>query len=42
MVELVDSAEKIDALLPALDEMVGEGLITIEKVRVIAYRHSRP
>lgn len=41
VVELVDRAERIAALLPALDGMVGEGLITIEKVQVIAYRHGR-
>ena len=41
VVELVDQAEKIDALLPELDAMVSEGLITLEKVRVIAYRHTR-
>jgi PII-like signaling protein len=36
----VDSPERIEAFLPDLDKMVGEGLITIEKVRVIAYRHA--
>jgi len=39
IVEIVDSAEKIAAILPELDRMVGEGLITLENVRVIAYRH---
>ena len=39
VVEIVDSAEKIAAILPELDTMVGEGLITLENVRVIAYRH---
>jgi uncharacterized protein len=39
IVEIVDSAEKIAAILPELDTMVGEGLITLENVRVIAYRH---
>jgi uncharacterized protein len=38
----VDSAEKIAAILPDLDRMVGEGLITLENVRIIAYRHSAP
>ena len=38
VVEIVDAAEKIDAILPLLDEMIPEGLITLEKVRVIAYR----
>jgi PII-like signaling protein len=38
VVEIVDEAEKIEAFLPALDEMVDEGMVTLEKVRVIAYR----
>jgi PII-like signaling protein len=38
VVECVDSEEKIDAILPDLDRMIGGGLITLEKVRVIAYR----
>lgn len=39
IVEIVDSTEKIAAILPELDTMVEEGLITLENVRVIAYRH---
>jgi uncharacterized protein len=39
VVEIVDSAEKIEALLPIIDEMVQEGLVTLERVRVIQYRH---
>jgi PII-like signaling protein len=38
VVEIVDSAERIESFLPELDEMVSEGMLTIEKVRVIAYR----
>jgi hypothetical protein len=38
VVEIVDAAERIEAVLPILDEMIGEGLITLEKVQVIAYR----
>jgi PII-like signaling protein len=38
VVEIVDRAERIEAFLPALDEMVDEGMVTLEKVRVIAYR----
>jgi hypothetical protein len=41
VIEIVDSKEKIDELLPHLDEMVGEGLITLEKVQVIRYRAGR-
>jgi len=38
IIEIVDSPEKIDLLLPHLDAMVTEGLITLEKVHVIQYR----
>ena len=40
IVEIVDSEENVNKLLPFLDEAVKEGLITMEKVRVIKYRHS--
>ena len=39
VVEIVDKAERIESILPALDEMVTEGLITLEKAHIIAYRH---
>jgi len=39
VIEIVDTEEKINLLLPFLDENVKEGLITLEKVRVIKYRH---
>lgn len=38
VVEIVDSAENIDRVLPRLDAMVEEGMVTVEKVHVIAYR----
>lgn len=38
VIEMVDTAERIEAILPRLDEMVGEGMVTIEAVRVISYR----
>ena len=38
VVEIVDSPEKIEAFLPALKRMAGDGLVTIEKVRVISGR----
>jgi hypothetical protein len=38
VVEIVDSLEKIEAFLPVLDELIKDGLVTIEKVRVIHYR----
>lgn len=40
LIELVDTEENLNKLLPFLDEAVTEGLITLEKVRVIKYRHS--
>ena len=39
VIEIVDSADKIDSLLPIVDEMVQEGMVTVERVRVIQYRH---
>jgi PII-like signaling protein len=42
VIECVDSEEKINAILPDLDEMLDGGLITLEKAKVIAYRaHDR-
>lgn len=41
VVEIVDSAEKIDAILPIIEEMVQEGLVTLENIRVIQYRHNK-
>ena len=38
VVEIVDRPERVEAFLPLLDEMVGEGMMTLEKVRVVAYR----
>jgi PII-like signaling protein len=40
VVEIVDAAEKVQSLLPFLDEAVGEGMITIEAVKVLRYRHN--
>lgn len=41
VIEVVDTAEKIDALLPALDAMIEDGLVTIETVQVLRYRSGR-
>lgn len=38
IVEIVDRPERIEAFLPVLEEMVDEGMMTLEKVRIIAYR----
>lgn len=40
VVEIVDSEDKIEAFLPELNKMISEGLVTLEKVRVIVYRHN--
>lgn len=37
IVEVVDSEEKIQAVLPMLDPMLEGGLVTLERVRVIRY-----
>ena len=42
LIEIVDSEEHIEQILPVLDEMVGEGLVTVEKVHIIAYRGTTP
>jgi PII-like signaling protein len=42
VIEIVDEPERIEEILPALDEMVGDGLITLERVRVISYRGGQP
>jgi PII-like signaling protein len=40
VIEIVDTGDKIQTLLPFLDEVVAEGMITIEAVRVLRYRHN--
>ena len=40
VIEIVDEPSKIESFLPTLDAMIKEGLVTIEKVRIIAYRHN--
>lgn len=38
IIEIVDSAEKIQQFLPKLDPMIADGLITLEKAEVLVYR----
>lgn len=38
LIECVDTVEKVEAVLPVLDDMIEEGLVTIEKVDVRVYR----
>jgi PII-like signaling protein len=40
VIEIVDTEENLNKIIPFLDETVKEGLITLEKVKVIKYRHS--
>ena len=41
VVECVDTQEKIEAILPEIDEMIDAGLITLERAKVILYRAKR-
>ena len=41
VVEVVDTAENIERVLPQLDDMIEEGLVTTERVNVIAYRRAQ-
>lgn len=38
IVEIVDTEERIQGFLPLLDELITEGLVTMEKAKVITYR----
>jgi uncharacterized protein len=40
VIEIVDIPERIDAIVPLLDEMVGEGMLTLERVHIVSYRSS--
>jgi PII-like signaling protein len=42
VIECVETEERIQAILPALDAMIGGGLITLERARVIMYRPELP
>ncbi len=41
ILEIIESPERIEKILPRLDDMVDGGLITLEKVRVILYRPAK-
>ena len=41
IVEIVDTEEQVERLRPILDEMVAEGLVTMEKVTVLRYKPGR-
>ena len=38
VVELVDTEDKIERILPIFDEMVGDGMMTLETVHIVTYR----
>ncbi len=38
VIEVADTAERIEAIMPRIDEMVSDGLVTLERVEVVAYR----
>lgn len=40
VIEIVDTPERIDRVVPILDEMVTEGMLTLESVQVVSYRSS--
>jgi PII-like signaling protein len=42
VIEIVDSEEKLNSFLPALEKMIGGGLVTLEKVKVLHYRSGEP
>jgi hypothetical protein len=42
VIECVETEEKIEAILPELDAMLGGGLITLERAKVIMYRADLP
>jgi PII-like signaling protein len=42
VVEIVDKPERIADFLSILDGLIGEGLVTLERARVIMYRHNAP
>jgi PII-like signaling protein len=38
VLEVVDTEEHIEKLIPILDEMLDDGLVTMERVRVLRYK----
>ncbi|HEY5294638.1 MAG TPA: DUF190 domain-containing protein [Gaiellaceae bacterium] len=41
VIEIVDTAENVDRVIPVLDEMVEDGMVTVERVHILSYRQSR-
>lgn len=42
VIECIETDERIKAILPELDKMIGGGLITLERAKVIMYRPHQP
>jgi hypothetical protein len=42
VIEVIETAEKIEAILPEIDAMITSGLITLERAKVIMYRADLP
>jgi PII-like signaling protein len=42
LIEIVDTPEKIAAFIPVLDEMVGDGLVTLEEISILKYHAAPP
>ena len=40
VIEIVDSLDKVEAFLPVLDEIITDGLVTMERVKVLHYKSS--
>lgn len=40
VIEIVDTPDRIDRVVPLLDEMVSEGMLTLERVQIVSYRSS--
>jgi uncharacterized protein len=38
VIEVADTADRIEAIMPKIDEMVSEGMVTLERVEVVTYR----
>lgn len=38
VIECVDTADRIEGVLPVLDQMIGDGLVTLERVQIRVYR----
>ncbi len=38
VIEVADTAERIEAIMPKIDEMVSDGMVTLERVEVVTYR----